>query len=325
MAYQDNINEAIGLRELGNCFAEWHEKAFFPQELLDEPPPLATCDAFISGDAKRSLFIGRISHLNGDLQHAAQCLVLAFSCEKYRLTSDDAEYWDAVAEGMPTPTSLSAILADADPVARMHAAIEHNSEEIRALTVTLVRNSKPEPLSEGEQHCCFRQAVKHVYDCIVRDGEFYGKVYLLHKALFWAMAGWAKLKRVPLFEATPCKKQCGPYFTELGTPWKHIQAWDEKPIVDPDMLRILEAAATHVLRYKSDFQLACEETRREPIWLVYDHDERLSLLVNVYSRGDVTGKLHEIFPWLPADHPRAFLTTGAAQTLSVHRIRRIPG
>lgn len=242
------------------------------------------------------LFVAVLMLARGNIVAAANWFATAFTDCSALLSCEEAEEIDAIAEIMTPSSTLAAILLLSKPADGILRVLVHRHHEVQLLEErykAAVAHAKPSP------PCTIQQAAQYCYAKIVEDGKPYKEDFLVHKALFWAVAGWACWKHTALILAMPKRHVNGPWFEELAGLLKQFRghtAPSFESITDVEVLRVLDSAIEHVR--SMCLEQACDETHFEPLWIITPHTQTMDALVHVYSTRDATGALHRIFPWL---------------------------
>lgn len=286
-------------------FSHWERTGELLPQMLAESAPygfVEKVDAGASTSPARILFVSTLILARGDIDASSRLFARAFAACPALMDCVLAEQLDSTADAMSPSFSLASIMKSENPADGIKRVLLHRqstSERIAreyAAHVSRVQDAPP---------CTIQQATQYCYAKIVEQEMAGGQEisngtkYLTHKALFWALAGWAHWKHAALTPALPKHKPMGPWFAETSNVLKEIcegAVLPVDPIREADVLRVLDASIAHVCRL--GWQAACEETHYEPLWIITPDDQPMSTVVKVYSSRDVTGAIHRIFPWL---------------------------
>lgn len=261
---------------------------------------------------ERMLFASTLFLARANLDASARMFARAFAtCPDLLFGCDEADQLDTIAGLMSPSSSLPAIMISADPADGIKRLLLHrqsNAQRVaREYDALAARQTFP---------CTLQQASLYCYTKIVEGGKPFKEEYLVHKALFWALAGWARWKAAPLTRETPKRKSDGPWFEEIIDLLKQfcdVTAPPIEAIDDADVQRVLDSAIAHV-RGLGGWKAACDETHFEPLWIITPDGKPMSTIVRVYSTRDATGSIRRIFPWIFAESP--VLVGGSAEAVA---------
>lgn len=243
---------------------------------------------------------------------AAQWFVRACTGSPELMQSEVGEVVSAALDCTSDTAFLSDIIGQVDAAERIENALRTRRQRIAEFALICKSNG-----TAINAPCKLEQIAYHCYKLVVGDGpKQFKEEYLVQKAIYWTIACWAYWKKAALVDDAPVKQTNGPYFEGLRGYLKQCRdgiAPEQPKIADPDVERVLRTAADHVRRLT--WQTACDETHGEPLWILTPLKGHMDEVVRVYSSGDVTGKLNEIFPWLTQREPASTAARGASMTL----------
>ena len=312
--------EPLSLLEAGA--SHWVDTGELDPELLcDGDLFVPVIDGFVGTSPGRMLFVAALLLAREELEPSARWFARAFTVCPDLMRCDEADQLDDAAGGMAPSSSLAAIMATEKPEDGILRVLQHRqSKELR-----VAREYDAFVAQKVSFPCTIQEAAQYCYSKIVESGKPWGEEYLVHKALFWAMAGWAQWKRAALTQALPERAPNGPWFSELAGLLKQFRDGTAQTIPrirDADVLRVLDAAVAHVRTMP--WRQACDETHIEPLWIITPAWQPMATIVDVYSERDATGALHAIFPWMFAESASAggCCAAGTAPRIAVESTSR---